>query len=294
MDQIKDLMPVVAQTITLRAPNDIIQEASERAKALKDMVEKTHGSIQIAGQEHLRIEAWTTIADFYGCKVQTIDAQPIEIFGVKGFKAMASVVHVQSGRVVTTAEAYCLQDEPNWMDKAWFQLASMAQTRAASKACSLAFRWVVVLSGFDATPAEEMASIHKAPAPEPQTLDLGLMPFGKHKGKRLADVPTDYLGWLLGDLKEKQKRPELQEALINELEARAMVPEHVTTKGDVNLFEYAKNAILNEKNKGVAIATRAQYRTDQRLNVDQQVALDDVFNAKWAPPLDVPEPEPES
>ena len=293
METIHDLVPKSLATVALRAPQDIIQEASERAKALKEMVEKTHGSIQIGGNEHLRIEAWTTIADFYGCKVQTVDAQAVEVFGTKGFKAMASVVHVASSRVVTTAEAYCLQDEPTWTDKALFQLASMAQTRAASKACSLAFRWVVVLSGFDATPAEEMAGI-KVALPEPQTLDLGLMPFGKHKGKRLADVPTDYLGWLLGDLKEKQKRPELQEALINELEARAMVPEHVTTKGDVNLFEYAKNAILNEKNKGVAIATRAQYRTDGRLNFDQQVALDDVFNAKWAPPLDVPEPEPES
>ena len=133
---------------------------------------------------------------------------------------------------------------------------------------------------------ENLMVPQNAAPPEPQTLDLGLMPFGKHKGKRLADVPTDYLGWLLGDLKEKQKRPELQEALITELEARAMVPEHVTTKGDVNLFEYAKQAILNGKTKGVAIATRAQYRTDQRLNVDQQVALDDAFNAKWAPPIE--------
>lgn len=52
-----------------------------------------------------------------------------------------------------------------------FQLRSMAQTRACSKALSLAFRWVVVLAGFKATPAEEMDGIGeretKKAEPEP-------------------------------------------------------------------------------------------------------------------------------
>lgn len=33
--------------------------------------------------------------------------------------------------------------------------------------------------------------------------DSDKMPFGKHKGKRLSDVPDDYLLWLYDELKVK-------------------------------------------------------------------------------------------
>ena len=65
-------------------------------------------------------------------------------------------------------------------------------------------------------------------------------------------------------------------------------------KGDVNLFEYAKQAIHNAKTKGVAIGTLAQYRDDPRLSFDEKVALTDTFNEKWVPPeaADMGAPEP--
>lgn len=40
--------------------------------------------------------------------------------------------------------------------KPLFQLRSMAQTRASSKVLSLVFKWVVVLAGYNPTPAEEV------------------------------------------------------------------------------------------------------------------------------------------
>ena len=43
METIHDLVPKSLATVALRAPQDIIQEASERAKALKEMVEKYCG-----------------------------------------------------------------------------------------------------------------------------------------------------------------------------------------------------------------------------------------------------------
>ena len=39
-----------------------------------------------------------------------------------------------------------------------FQIASMAQTRAVSKAFRLALSWVMTLAGYEPTPAEEMKS----------------------------------------------------------------------------------------------------------------------------------------
>ena len=185
-NQVMKVYPLEAvSTFPLREPEAIIAEASKRAKALKDMVLKTKTSIMIGNQEHLNIEAWTTIADFYSCKVQAGDAQPLEVFGVKGFKAHANVVHIKSGTIVSSAEAFCLQDEEIWGEKPLFQLASMAQTRAASKACSLAFRWVVVLAGYVATPAEEMLS---GPHPSP----VFRFP-AELRGKTPADLTVEQL-----------------------------------------------------------------------------------------------------
>mgnify|MGYP002738104879 CR=1 FL=1 len=43
--------------------------------------------------------------------------------------------------------------------------------------------------------------------------------FGKHKGKDIDDVPTDYLEWLAGNLKEKGRASGRNVEVIKEAEA---------------------------------------------------------------------------
>ncbi len=43
------------------------------------------------------------------------------------------------------------------------------------------------------------------------------LPFGKHKGQALSDIPLGYIGWLL---QQEWVRPYLRTALENELEGR--------------------------------------------------------------------------
>jgi uncharacterized repeat protein (TIGR04076 family) len=74
---------------------------------------------------------------------------------VIGYLAGCEVVN-REGQVVSYAEAACMRDEPNWAKKPRFQVRSMAQTRASSKALANVFRWVMVLAGLEGTPAEEM------------------------------------------------------------------------------------------------------------------------------------------
>jgi hypothetical protein len=81
----------------------------------------------------------------------------VEIFGVKGARARAEVIDLKTGQVVGGAEAYCMRDEESWKEKPWYQLASMAQTRAGAKALRNVLAWVVVLAGYKPTPAEELA-----------------------------------------------------------------------------------------------------------------------------------------
>jgi hypothetical protein len=163
-----DSLPIVADELALVAPGEVLERASVAAKALIDMVEKTKQSIKIGGSEHLYYEAWMTVGAFYDCSPKTGEAEPIEIDGVGGFKARAEIVNGK-GIVVSGAEAYCMSDERNWKNKPLFQLASMAQTRAGSKALRNRFAWVAVLAGYNPTPAEEMKRENSQPTTPPPT-----------------------------------------------------------------------------------------------------------------------------
>ena len=79
--------------------------------------------------------------------------------------------------VISAADAMCMNDEDKWGMRAkyewkdggrvqigevqapFYQLRSMAQTRACAKALRNVLAWVVVLAGYKPTPAEEMAGV---------------------------------------------------------------------------------------------------------------------------------------
>lgn len=161
MDEPKDLEVINKATGEIveaqRTPEDLLVAASDAAKALERVIAlNERPPIMFQGKRYLEFHHWQTIGKFYHVTARTFDAMPIEIGGVVGFKAKAEAVDEQTGQVVGSAEAYCLRDEPNWKTKPTFQLASMAQTRAASKALSNKFRFVAIVAGYEGTPSEEM------------------------------------------------------------------------------------------------------------------------------------------
>jgi hypothetical protein len=228
--------------VGLRDPNIIMLEAKERCKTLTDMVEQTKSYTQIGPSKHLRVEAWITLAQFYGCSGRITRTEDIDIGGVVGFKAHAQVVHDQSGMILSSAEAICMKDERNWDSKPLHQLMSMAQTRALSKALAAKFRWVVTLGGFAPTPAEEMTGdeYDKAHAPVEQNRSRNarpepVIPYGPAKGQKLSQAETGHLrGFLEGKqaaIKAGKQRPEyaasdkmLMDAIEAELAKRPAEP----------------------------------------------------------------------
>lgn len=145
--------------ITAATPEDLLLAASDAAKALERVIMlNDRPPVMFNGKRYLEFHHWMTIAKFYHVTVRTFDAAPVEIAGVAGFKAKAEAVDENTGQVVGSAEAYCLRDEPNWKSKPTFQLASMAQTRAASKSLSNKFRYVAIVAGYEGTPSEEMTN----------------------------------------------------------------------------------------------------------------------------------------
>jgi len=159
-------------------PDAQLDIAIRAAKALSRVIAQKKKPVIINGEQYLEFEDWMTLGQFDGVSVRTGEAEPVEINGVQGAKAKAFLYNNRTGELIGGAEAYCMRDEEKWGTRAkyewqgegdrrrrvkvgeevvpWFQLASMAQTRAGSKAFRNKEAWVAVLAGYRPTPAEEM------------------------------------------------------------------------------------------------------------------------------------------
>lgn len=137
-------------------PKEDTLKAKQAADQLKEIVKSNNWITHVNGKEHLMFEAWQTLGKYYGYTVDTGAVETVEVAGVPGFKATATVIDNKTGFKIGGAEAFCMRDEINWRAKPLFQLASMAQTRAGSKALRQILSFVVALAGYSPTPAEEM------------------------------------------------------------------------------------------------------------------------------------------
>lgn len=139
-------------------PTEVVARASEQARAVIDVVEKKKLYGNIKGKKFLTVEAWQLVAAFNGLSPVVEKVERTEHDGAQGWQARCVIYNAQ-GRQVGAGEAECLDDEDNWRGKPDYQLKSMAQTRAVSKACRTILSFVVALAGYEVTPYEEMEGV---------------------------------------------------------------------------------------------------------------------------------------
>ena len=194
-DEVKEL--TIIEPTDLEKPANDTKFAQESAKFLVDIIKKNNWAKKLGGSsEHIQYEGWQTAGKYYGLSVKTHDAEYVELGGVWGFKAKASVVNEITGVEVGSAEAYCMSDEHNWKNKPKFQLASMAQTRAGSKALRQILGFVVALAGYNPTPVEEMTEPGKVvespkkivSRPITNTQKVNLITLVGKKGKSITEL----------------------------------------------------------------------------------------------------------
>ncbi|MDF1536092.1 MAG: hypothetical protein P1S46_06250 [bacterium] len=204
-----------------RPPEVVLREAQQVATALKDVVEKAGLAISMGkdrgGKErkHLQLEAWQTAGMMFGCTASIVWSRQVDVNGAAGYEARAEVL-AQDGSVISAAEAMCLNDEEKWSTKPkyeWvdgrrrkvgdepvpmFQLRSMAQTRAMAKALKNVLSWIVVLAGYQPTPAEEMDDRDGGDSPgEPgglEHLDARIRELGEALGKGKGTIDSAISG----------------------------------------------------------------------------------------------------
>ena len=142
-------------------PAEVVERGTAAAKQLQKIVSSREKKLLLGGKQYLFFEDWQTIGKFYGVTVKTVHTEELrEGDELIGFLAQA--VAVANGIEVSGADAECTYDEDNWHGKPRYQLRSMAQTRACSKALRNCLGWVAVLAGYEATPAEEMSGVKEA------------------------------------------------------------------------------------------------------------------------------------
>ena len=136
-------------------PEEVIQAARLAAQQLTNIVTTRSNKLVVGGKQYLFFEDWQMLGKFYGVTARVLSSEEIIKKGQPvGYLAKAAAVH--QGYEVSTAEAECTIKEPNWASKPMFQLRSMAQTRACSKALRNCLGWVAVLAGYESSSAEEM------------------------------------------------------------------------------------------------------------------------------------------
>ena len=268
------------QSIDLVKNKSIIKEENTQALAVvNEILNNKPNPVMIKSKKtgvkkrHLEYEDWIALGNAFGLDVMTGDAEPVEVFEAKGFKAKAKLIRVSDGTVIGGAEAYCLDNEQNWLNRDYFQMASMAQTRAGSKALSNALRGIVALhKSLAGTPAEEMDGINdnenrsnssapkpkpskpqsknssnlgykpKAPAPKPK-LDEEAIEVEATEVKKTDDKETE-----IKDLKEESKeeiRPMSFKEICDSNNALTMAVKELQATGSNINHAYVQDKLLD-------------------------------------------------
>lgn len=136
-------------------PSQVIERAANIATALRAVILKQGLISNIQGKQYPKCEAWTLLGTMLGVFPVLVWSRQVE----GGWEARVEA-RTKDGAIVGAAEAECLKTERNWANRDDFALRSMAQTRATAKCLRMPLGFVMTLSGFQPTPAEEMVSDH--------------------------------------------------------------------------------------------------------------------------------------
>lgn len=132
-------------------PVEVIERATRVANALYAVIEAKKLYTIIQGKKYVQVEGWQTVGAMLNLTTICEETRPIE----GGWEAVV-VVRDMRGQIIGRAENQCTTAERSKRSWEEYAIRSMAQTRATSKALRSILAWIMVLAGYQATPAEEM------------------------------------------------------------------------------------------------------------------------------------------
>lgn len=155
-------LPVLASStpasiLGTTSPRDTLARAHEVADVVQAIVTASGFAHNLGGRrDHVSVDGWNALGSILGLGVKVDAVRPFtDAQGARGYEAVVRVV--RGDETVAEAQAICTRGDHNFTRSPESALYSMAQTRAVGKAYRVALSWLMVLSGFEATPAEELA-----------------------------------------------------------------------------------------------------------------------------------------
>lgn len=114
----------LATTRTMElAPQVVLDEAAHAARALSAVIAQKPRKVLMNGEQYLEFEDWQTVGRFYGITAAAVGEPEFVTMGdAAGFKA-TSVALDASGRELSRATAYCLNDEEKWSSRPKYEWA---------------------------------------------------------------------------------------------------------------------------------------------------------------------------
>jgi hypothetical protein len=143
-------------------PAIIIEEATYIANQLADIIKQKKLYKKIGNKDHVYVEGWTTLGALSKIFPVLEHSERLDREDEIAYESRV-VAQTIDGKVVGVGEALCSNKENNWRGQDEYAIKSMSQTRATSKALRMPLGWIMVLAGYNPTPAEEMDGISKFP-----------------------------------------------------------------------------------------------------------------------------------
>jgi hypothetical protein len=136
-------------------PTDTIELATRMATALADIVEKQKLYSVINKKKFPQVEAWMTIGRMDN--VVAREAEPPIRHEDGSYEAFVELIRLSDGMVIGRGSALCgTARDGDWTNRSDPVKRSMAVTRATSRAFRQQYSWIMVLAGYEPTPADEM------------------------------------------------------------------------------------------------------------------------------------------
>jgi len=126
------------------------------SKILKKYIVDNNLYAPIAGRNYVMVEGWQFAGGLLGFFPRVVSVENIGDKTEVKWMAKVEIINTRDGSVASTGFALCSKAEMKKRSFDEYAILSMAQTRAIGKAFRNLIGWVMKLSGYEATPAEEM------------------------------------------------------------------------------------------------------------------------------------------
>jgi hypothetical protein len=107
------VMPTMALAVA-RPPKVVLEEARQAAVALMEVIKAKPKPVIMNGETYLEFEDWQTVARFYGVSARVVETKYVTLGGAAGYECKAEAIDNNTGKIVSAAEAMCLNDEEKW------------------------------------------------------------------------------------------------------------------------------------------------------------------------------------